>query len=87
MHLLDVLLPLKKLSLFLQQEHSVAADVYSLMQDTLTELEHYKELEHKRIYSDKVLIGYFEGVSHAASRTGPMNVQSLHVLILLTGRS
>ena len=44
MHLLDALLPLKKLSLSLQLEKVVVADVYGFMQDALAELEQYKEL-------------------------------------------
>lgn len=44
MHLLDALLPLKKLSLSLQVEKVVAAEVCGFMQYALAELEQYKEL-------------------------------------------
>ena len=71
MHMIDVLLPLKRLSLFLQQECSLAAEVHALMQDTLTALREYQDSNYKGIYSEKVHSNYFEGAAFIPSRTGP----------------
>ena len=71
MHMIDVLLPLKRLSLFLQQECSSAAEVHAVMQDTLTALREYQDSNYKGIYSEKVHSNYFEGAAFIPSRTGP----------------
>ena len=71
MHMIDVLLPLKRLSLFLQQECSLAAEVHAVLQDTLTALREYQDSNYKGIYSEKVYSNYFEGAAFIPSRTGP----------------
>ena len=71
MHMIDVLLPLKRLSLFLQQECSLDAEVHAVMQDTLTALREYQDSNYKGIYSEKVHSNYFERAAFMPSRTGP----------------
>ena len=71
MHLIDVLLLLKKLSLFLQQECSLAAEVQAILLDTLTTLKTYKSSDYKGVYSEKLGSNYFEGMTFVPSRTGP----------------